>query len=153
MSKKHKNICTFLNYIEHFLILVSPNTGYISIYVFTSLVGIPKAIKSSGIELKICAITAGIKKYKSIIAKKKDMHDKIGLLSKSNLNNIEVLVSIALIDSVSSHDEFVSINVLQKYNKMIDKIKNLQKIHHLDLGGVAKVFDRTQKFRKVLVYL
>ena len=32
--------------------------------------------------LKICAITAGIKKYKSIIKKKKKKYDKIVLLEK-----------------------------------------------------------------------
>ena len=37
------------------------------------------------------------------------------LLVKSKLNNIEMLISKALIDSVVSHDEFVLINnVLKK---------------------------------------
>ena len=67
MSKKHKKVCTTLNYIEHFLILASTVTGSISISAFASLVGIPIGITSSAIRLKICAITAGIKKYKSII--------------------------------------------------------------------------------------
>ena len=39
--------------------------------------------------LKICAITAGIKKYKSIVKKKED-HDKMVLLTKSKLNSLEV---------------------------------------------------------------
>ena len=38
MCKKHKKICTTLNYIEHFLILVSAVTGCISIFVFDSLI-------------------------------------------------------------------------------------------------------------------
>ena len=71
MSKKHKKVCKTINYIEHFLILTSAITGCISISVFTSLVGIPAGITSSAIGLKICAITAGIKKYKSIIKKRK----------------------------------------------------------------------------------
>ena len=130
-------------------ILASTIIGYISIYVFASFVGIPKAITNSGIELEICAITAGIKKYKSIITKKKKKHGKIELLSKSNLNSIEVLICTTLINSVSSHDESVSINnVLKKYNQMKIKIKNLQTIHHLNLARVAKVFDSTRKFNK-----
>ena len=56
--------------------------------------------------IKIFAITAGIKKYKSIIKKKKN-HDKIVLLEKDKLNTIEVLISKALIDSYISHDKFV----------------------------------------------
>ena len=63
MSKKHKKVCTTLNYIEHFLILASTITRLVSIFDFASLVGIPIGITSSAIGLKICAITAGIKKY------------------------------------------------------------------------------------------
>ena len=43
-------------------------------------------------------ITAGVKKYKSIIKKKKKKHDKIVLLAKSKLNSIEIVVSKALMD-------------------------------------------------------
>ena len=107
MSKKHKKVCTTLNYIEHFLILASTITGCISISAFVSLLGIPIGITNSAIGLKICAITVGIKKFKSIIKKKKKKHDKIVLLAKSKLNSIEVLISKALIDSNISHDGFV----------------------------------------------
>ena len=67
MSKKYKTVCTTLNYFEHFPILASTITGCISISNFTSSIGIPIGITSSAIGLKICAIAAGIKKYKSII--------------------------------------------------------------------------------------
>ena len=52
-SRKHKKVCTTLNYIEHFLILASTITGYISISAFTSMLGIPIRITSSAIGLKI----------------------------------------------------------------------------------------------------
>ena len=80
MSKKHKNACATPNYIEYFLILACTITECLSIL---------------------------IKKYKSIINKKKKKHDKIVLLTKSKLNIIEVLISKFLIDSVIGHDEFV----------------------------------------------
>ena len=64
MSKKHKKVCTTLNYIEHFLILGSTITGCVSISAFASLVGIPIVIANSAIGFKICAITASITKYK-----------------------------------------------------------------------------------------
>ena len=41
MSRKHKKVCTTVNYIEHFLILASTVTGCISISAFSSLIGIP----------------------------------------------------------------------------------------------------------------
>ena len=62
MSKKHKKVCTTLNYIEHFLTLGSTITGCISISAFASLVGNPIGITSSAIGLKFSATTAAIKK-------------------------------------------------------------------------------------------
>ena len=124
MSKKHKKVCTTLNCIEHFLILGYTITGYVFISAFASFVCIPIRITSSAIVLKICAITAGIKMYKSIIKKKKKKRDKLVLLAKSKLNSIEVLTdSKALIDSVISHDDFVLINnVLKEDDEMEEAI-------------------------------
>ena len=107
MSRKYKKVCTTLNYIEYFLILASEITGYISISFFDSFLVIPIAIMSSAIGSKICAITIRIKEYKPIIKKKKKKLDKIVLFAKSKLNNIEVSISQALIDSNISYDEFV----------------------------------------------
>ena len=84
MSKTHKKAFKCLNYIELFPILPSIVTECISSSAFTSLIGITIRIASSAIRLKIYAVTAGIKKYKSIIKKKmKKKHDKILLLAKS----------------------------------------------------------------------
>ena len=63
ISRKHKKVCTTLNYIRHFLILASTITGWISISTFASLLGTSIAIMSSATGLQICAITARIKKY------------------------------------------------------------------------------------------
>ena len=125
ISKKHKKVCTTLNYIQHSLILISTITGCIFISAFASLVGIPIAITNSAVGLTSCVLTAASKNYKSIIKKKKKKHDKIVLLAKSKLNSMEVLLSKALIDSVISHEEFVLINVLKQYNEMKKEIKNL----------------------------
>ena len=81
MSKKHKKVCASLNYIKHFLILASAITGYMSISAFSSLICISKGIMSYAIGLKICAISAVIKKCLATIKKKKKNHDKI-VLSK-----------------------------------------------------------------------
>ena len=70
MSRENKNVFTTLNYIERFLILDSAITGCVSISAFASLLGIPIGNTSSAIGLKIWAIAAGIKNYKSIIKKK-----------------------------------------------------------------------------------
>ena len=91
------------------------------------MIGIPIGIAISAMELKICAITAGIRKCKSIITKKKKKHDKIVLLSKSKLNSTEVLTSKALTDSVISRGEFILIkNVQKEYDEMKEEVKNLK---------------------------
>ena len=74
MSKNHKKVCTTLIHIEQFLILAFVVNRCISIFDFASLLGIPIRITSPIIGLKTCAITAGIKKYKSIIKKKTKNH-------------------------------------------------------------------------------
>ena len=72
MSEKYKKTCKYLNYVEHLLILVLTVTGCVSISAFASLVVIPVGVSSSVVEINIYAITAGIKKYKSIIEKKEE---------------------------------------------------------------------------------
>ena len=58
MSKRHKKVCTNLNYIEQSY-LASTITGCVSISAFTSLVGILIRITSSIIGLKLSAISVG----------------------------------------------------------------------------------------------
>ena len=64
-------MCRALNYFENFLVFVSAASGCISISAFASLAGVPVGIVSYAVELKTCALTTGIIKYKSIIKKKK----------------------------------------------------------------------------------
>ena len=102
MSEKYKKTCKYLNYVEHLLILASAIIGCVAISAFASLVCVPVGIISSAEGLKICAITAGNKKYKSIIHKTNWKHDEIVLLGKTNLDTIEVLISKSLLDSYTS---------------------------------------------------
>ena len=65
MSRKCKKICATLKYIEHFLILT---------YTMYKLkLDIPMGITSFATGLKVCALAARIKKYKSLIKKKRNM--------------------------------------------------------------------------------
>ena len=52
MSRKHRKVCTNLNYIERLHILAFSITGCISIFRFDSLIGIRIEITSSAIGLK-----------------------------------------------------------------------------------------------------
>ena len=99
MSKKHKSIYYHWMYFN---------------YCFC--VGISKFITVSEKELEHFAISPRIKKCNSII-KKKDrtmIELQIALFPKAKVNNIEFLVSKALIDSNISYDEFVSVNIVLK---------------------------------------
>ena len=70
----------------------------------------------------MCAINAESKICNSIIKKKTKKLDKIVLLAKTKLNTIEVLISKAIIDSFTSHDEFLLLNnVLREYDDMKKK--------------------------------
>ena len=64
------------------------------------------------------SVTAIIKKLLSITRNKKKKHNKILILAKSKLNDIETLVSQALIDREIIHEELVTIlNERDKYKK------------------------------------
>ena len=53
------------------------------------------------------------------------MHDKILMLSKSKLNSIETLISQALIDMETSHEEFITIlKEKDKYKTMKDNLRS-----------------------------
>ena len=71
MRGKYKKTCKYLNYVKNVFIFVSTVTGCVSISVFASLFSVPVGITSSAVGIKSCAVTAEIKKYKSIIKKKK----------------------------------------------------------------------------------
>ena len=81
-NKKHKNTCRNSNYFKNFLLFISAVAFCVSVSTFASLVGNAVGITSHAVELKICALTARIKKYKSIIIKKRKKNNKIVLLGK-----------------------------------------------------------------------
>ena len=70
MTEKHKNVCRGLNYFQHFLVFLSAISDCVSIFAFASLVCVPVGIKSFVLGLKVCGLTAKIKKYESVTKKK-----------------------------------------------------------------------------------
>ena len=70
--------------------MTSAVTGCVSISECASLVDIPAEITSSTATIKICVITAGIKKYMSIIKGKRKNYDKILFIGKDKFNAIKV---------------------------------------------------------------
>ena len=81
-----------------------------SIILFSSIVGAPVGIATSGI----------IKKLLSITRNKKKRHDKILMLAKSRF------LSQALVDMEISHEEFNAIiRENQKYERMKENVRNV----------------------------
>ena len=101
MSEKYKKTCKYLNYIEHLHILALTVTSCVWISAFVG-------ITSSAVGIEIFAISAGIKKYKSVTKKKKKKHDYTVLLGINKLNTIKVLISKGLIGSY-----IVTVNLFQ----------------------------------------
>ena len=90
--------------IEKLLITLSATNGGVFIISFTSVVGAPVGIANASFALIFSLTTGIIKKLLSITRNKKKKHDHILMLVKTKLNNIETLVSQALIDIEISHE-------------------------------------------------
>ena len=95
-------------------------------YIDKILIGAPAGIASANLTL-IFSVTAVImKKLLSITRNKKEKHDKILTLAKSNLDNIKTLVSQALTDVEVTHEKFNAIiREKQKYERMKKNVKNV----------------------------
>ena len=63
MSEKDKKACEDSNYFEHFFVFISAISGCVTIFTFSSLVGVNVGIMSSALGLKICTVIATVKKY------------------------------------------------------------------------------------------
>ena len=105
-SKKLSKFITTFDYIDKTLVVLSAISGGISIISFTSVIGFPAGIASASFTLIFSVTTGIIKKLLKITRGKEKKHNKILILVKSKLNNIEALISQALIDLEISHEEF-----------------------------------------------
>ena len=72
ISGKLKKAHRYLDYVGNLLTLFSAIAGCVSNCAFSSLVWVLLEITSSAIGIKMCALTTGIKKYKSIIKKEEE---------------------------------------------------------------------------------
>ena len=117
-KKLSKHVTTF-DYIDKILIILSAINGGVSIISFTSIIGVPVGIASASFTLIFSISTGMIKKLLSTIRMKKKKHDKILMLAKSKINNIETLISQALNGMEISYEEFIIIlKEKVKYDKM-----------------------------------
>ena len=124
-SKKLSKYVAAFDYIDKILIVLSATTGGVSICSFTSVVGAPVGIASASFTLIFSLTTAIVKKLLSTTRNEKEKHDKIFMLAKSKLNNIETLISQALIGMKISHEEYIAIlKEKDKYEKMKEDLRS-----------------------------
>ena len=117
MSKKISKYIAPFDYIDKTFIVLSATSGGISIISYTSVTGVPAGLASASFTLVFSLTTRILKNKKT--RKKRKKHNKIVMLAKSKLNNIETLISQSLIDLDISHEEFKTIvNEKEKYEQM-----------------------------------
>ena len=118
IKKLSKYVTTF-DYKDKILIVLSATSGGVSNISLTSVAGAPVGIASASFTLSFSLTTGIIKKLLSITRNKKKKHYGILMLAKSKLSSIKNLVSQALIDMETSHEELYTImNEEKKYEKM-----------------------------------
>ena len=86
---------------------MSATSGEVSIISFASVIDAPAGIQTASFTLVFSLTTGIIKKLLTITRNKKKK--KIVMLAKSRSNNIEILISQALVDLEISHEEFKTI--------------------------------------------
>ena len=96
------------NFDKSFIVL-SVTTGGISIASFATVIGAPVGIASANFSLVFSSSTRIMKKLLKTARNKKKKCNKIAMLARSKLNNIESKISEALINSEISHEYFMTI--------------------------------------------
>ena len=125
-SKRLSKYVAAFDYIDKILIVLSKASRGASIISFTTVIGAPAVISSARFSLVFSLTTQIIKKLLSKTRNKQEKHDKIFVLAKSKLNNVETLVSQALTELKISHIQFIAIlNEKEKYERMKENLINI----------------------------
>ena len=124
IKKLNKYLVSF-DYLDKIFITLSASFGKLSIASCASVVGIPAGITGASLTLVFTIGTGISKSLLKVTKKRKKKHNKIIVLAKSKLSDIETLLSSALNDSKISHEEFTSI-ITEKniYGNIKENIKN-----------------------------
>ena len=109
MSKGISKYIASFNYFDKTLIVLSVTTGSISIALFSTFIGEPVGIVSASFSLAFSISTGIVKKLLKTTRNKKKKHNKIVIVARSKLNNIEIKISEALINNEISHEGFMTI--------------------------------------------
>ena len=124
MSKNLSKYIASFDYLDKSLIVLSVTTGSISIASFATVIGAQVGIMSASCSLVFSITTDLVKKFLKTIRNKKKKRNKIVMLARSKLNNIESKISEALINNEISHEDFMTIlNEEKKYRELKESIR------------------------------
>ena len=108
MSKRLSKYIASFDCFDKSLIVLSLTNGSISIPSFATVIGAPAGIVSA-FSLAFSISIRIIKKLLKTTRNKKIKHNKIVILARSKLNNIESKISEALINNEIKHEDFTTI--------------------------------------------
>ena len=117
MSKRLSKYFTSFVYFDKSLIVLSITTGSIFIASYATVIGAPVGALSASFSLEFSISTGIIKNSLKTARIKKKEHNKIVMLGRSKLNNVESKISEALINNQISHEDFMT---------LINKEKNIE---------------------------
>ena len=116
----------FFDYFDRSLIVLSAVSGSIYIVSFATVIGAPVGINSVSFSLAFSISTGIVKKLLKITQNKKKLN-KIFMLARSKLNNIQSEVSEALINNkISLEDFMIIINKETNYRELKESIRMMK---------------------------
>ena len=125
MNKRLSKYIDSFDYFDKLLIALSGTTGSISIVSFATVIGAPAGIACVSFSLAFSIFTGIVlEKLLKATINKKIGQNKIITLARSKLNSIESKISEALINSETSHENFMTIiNEEKKYRELKESIR------------------------------
>ena len=109
MSKRLSKYIASFDYFDKSLIVLSATSSSISTASFATVIGIPAGIASASLTLKFSLCAGLAKNLLKTTRNKKKKHNKIAMLARIKLNNIESKISEALMNTEIRHEDFMTI--------------------------------------------
>ena len=161
MSKRLSKYIASFDYFDKSLIVLSVTTSSISIASFASVIGALVGMASASFSLAFSISTRIVKKLLKTTTDKKKKHNKIVMLARSKLNNIERKISEALINKEISHKDFMTIiNEEKTYREQKENIRmmnsqrsDVESINLIQEGkkiGINKIVKRNETIKNSL---
>ena len=128
MSKRLCKYIASFDYLDKSLIVLSAASGSIYVASFAAVIGTPVGIASASLSVTYSISKGLIKNLLTTTRKKKKKYYKIVMLAKSELNSMESKISKALINNVTSHEDFLTIiNEERNYRKLKESIRMMRR--------------------------